>query len=505
MTWATTYRPGPESVLLAGPHLSLLVALPADDPRLVELWPQIRAGAGADAVIEILLGSGLASLSAFALTALQDGSLRAVVRNPATLHVDDTSGSHEVIGSAGTWTDTWLPAGTTQVTLAVPAGSASAFSFPLELGVVQASAVTIDLSGTEMVAQARVDDELADRPGASPLPSPPTLTTTIIDHLDPPTLTELPVSTPDQPVAPVNDYLRLLGSTADRESLLRELAEAEAEADAEPQPRSTVSGEGEGEGEQPASTDTAVWTGQSTTSPPDRVPPAKPTTVAASASGLIAAFPWDAGVAPTPSDVPAYPAPTPPTLGQAEPALPDVLDEEADKQTVNRADLLAALQAAGAQPPQIVGPAVLAVYCPDGHPTSTYSPVCRTCGRAVEDTEPVTIPRPKLGVLRMANGQEVPLDRDVILGRSPHSDELSAADSPHRVKLEDAAISRTHARIELDEWQVLVRDLGSSYGTSIIRPGGEVEELRVDMSYPLEPGTKIILADEVTLTFEVHP
>lgn len=169
---------------------------------------------------------------------------------------------------------------------------------------------------------------------------------------------------------------------------------------------------------------------------------------------------------------------------------------------MSRDDFLA-LMAASGQHAQIVGPTVRAVRCPAGHPTPEHVPTCRVCRRTVVDVHALTIARPMLGVLKTASGDEVPLDRDVIVGRSPSDPAEDAADRPNLVRLDDPAVSRTHARIELEGWHVLVRDLGSLFGTEVVEPGQAPEKLEPMVARSIQPGTRIILAGEVDLTFEV--
>ncbi len=56
----------------------------------------------------------------------------------------------------------------------------------------------------------------------------------------------------------------------------------------------------------------------------------------------------------------------------------------------------------------------------------------------------------------------------------------------------------------LDGWHVLVRDLGSTNGTTVTLPGQEPVRLRPTEDQGIEPGTVVTLADEVVLTYEVQ-
>ncbi len=152
-------------------------------------------------------------------------------------------------------------------------------------------------------------------------------------------------------------------------------------------------------------------------------------------------------------------------------------------------------------------PVVLAVLCPAGHHSPPHAGRCRTCQREIPPQQPTPIPRPTLGVLRISTGGSVPLDRGVLLGRSPRvNEELPAAQRPHLVRVGgvDRDISRNHAEVVLEGWHVLVRDLGSTNGTTVALPGEEPVRLRPTEDQGIEPGAVITLADEVSLTYEVE-
>ena len=210
--------------------------------------------------------------------------------------------------------------------------------------------------------------------------------------------------------------------------------------------------------------------------------------------------------------VPVVPRPTasappaPPAV--AAPTVPDVpADDEDDEDdaelTVDRSALLAARDAARNQATS--GPSVLAVLCSAGHPTPPHSDRCRVCGAGIPPQGPFTMPRPPLGVLRLSTGDVVTLDRSVLLGRAPQLGEgLAAHDRPHVVKVPspERDISRNHVEVILEGWHVLIRDLGTTNGTTVTLPGGSPVRLRANDQQVLEPGSLVSMADEVSFTFE---
>lgn len=177
---------------------------------------------------------------------------------------------------------------------------------------------------------------------------------------------------------------------------------------------------------------------------------------------------------------------------EASPAEPDWDDH--DGSTVHRpAGHLAAQEAT----------AVLAVYCPLGHPSSPALPACRTCHQRIAPQEPRSIPRPPLGGLRLPTGEVVPLDRGVVVGRKP-APVPGSSDWPHLVHLpsDHAFVSRMHLQIELHGWDVIARDLGSRGGTTLTYPGRPPMPMRGGEAYVLAPGTVLDLAEVYAVRFE---
>jgi hypothetical protein len=149
-------------------------------------------------------------------------------------------------------------------------------------------------------------------------------------------------------------------------------------------------------------------------------------------------------------------------------------------------------------------PMVDTVRCERGHLNPLTVGVCRVCGIALQPQVPARLPRPQLGVLRMSTGDEIPLDRDVIFGRSPNAEaaglpgeaRLVTVDSPNQ------DTSRTHCAIHLEGWTVLIADLNSTNGTVVTRPWQEPVRLTPNQPVAIEPGTVVAIANEVTFRYE---
>ena len=212
------------------------------------------------------------------------------------------------------------------------------------------------------------------------------------------------------------------------------------------------------------------------------------------ADGLIDAVSWGAGpgapAAPLPHRKPALVVAPPPAPGPEEDGL-----------TVKRADPVPQPE----PPPDRIGPDVPALICPAGHVNPPSEAACRQCGAALPP-DPVIVARPLLGVLRLSTGDVLTLDRDIVLGRNPPADFAGAngEDRPHVVRLPsaDGVISRSHLRVTLTGWHVLVTDLNSTNGTRVTMPGRDPEQLPPGVPVPIRPGTVVALAEGVDFRFE---
>ena len=92
----------------------------------------------------------------------------------------------------------------------------------------------------------------------------------------------------------------------------------------------------------------------------------------------------------------------------------------------------------------------------------------------------------------------------MLMGRRPAEGRQQNGERPHLVKLQslDQGVSRTHLKVRLDGWHVLVVDLNSTNGTLITRAGQAPERLRPHQPTMIEPGTLVTLADDVTFTYD---
>jgi len=148
---------------------------------------------------------------------------------------------------------------------------------------------------------------------------------------------------------------------------------------------------------------------------------------------------------------------------------------------------------------------VLAVTCPAGHANPPRTSECRVCRLPVAaEQQPRALARPPLGRLRLSNGEVHVLDRGFLLGRSPVPRAAAAGPEPNVLRLisRDGDVSRTHAEIRLEGWQVIVADLGSMNGTYITGPGVPPRVLSGGDEQVIEPGCVVTLAHDVWIAYE---
>jgi hypothetical protein len=149
------------------------------------------------------------------------------------------------------------------------------------------------------------------------------------------------------------------------------------------------------------------------------------------------------------------------------------------------------------------------VYCKNGHFNDPEGRYCAVCGISMAQLTKIRQKgkRPPLGVLVLGDGSVCQLDADYVIGREPTLDSAVANGQARPLRLEGASgvVSRTHARVELDGWQVFISDLNSANGTQVLLPG-ERNPINVQPGTrtPLVPGAQIRLGGEYGLQYDSH-
>ncbi len=130
------------------------------------------------------------------------------------------------------------------------------------------------------------------------------------------------------------------------------------------------------------------------------------------------------------------------------------------------------------------------------------------------DTELLYLPPPEpvgppvLARLRAPDGSSVDLDRPVLIGRAPSAAGFENS-QPHLLTVLSPSqdISRTHVLVAPDGDVIVVTDLHSTNGTTVVRPGPGVEReaLPSGQSVGVEVGTVLELGDEVAILVDAAP
>ncbi|MBN8205064.1 FHA domain-containing protein [Microbacterium esteraromaticum] len=442
-----------------------VVAVPGDVAidRVVRLTRMLQQGTPAlTDVIDVLAAGSIASLGSFAIALTPGGSVRFAVRGSVSVSIEAETGTESVSGAdVSTWSERFVvdPKGFA-LTLEEARGHTA---LPIRSGVVLAASIT---TGQDAPAESVV--ATADATGTTSAPASDV------------------VALPPAPVAADGGHAQhtlipaeyTFGS--ETEALLGADAADEPAADepaTEDAPVAPVPAVDAAPVPEPLSDSALEQTIHKAPTPPtlpahvvDSTPPAPG----------VASPPPASPVAPPPAPpAPAASAPFPtiaPPLPPAPPA-PVVLGDH-DGATISLAEVRR-LRAEGSAAPA------------DPEAPTEMIPT-------------VDEPAAAHGTARLSTGQVVELDRTVIIGRRPRTTRASGESMPHLVAVDSPQqdISRSHLEIRPEGDSVVVIDLRTTNGSTLIRPGTDPVRL-----HPGEPtlvlgGDVVDLGDGVTVAFE---
>ena len=452
------------------------------------LWGLVGKGAGIDELLEDLSSTGLRSLGSFAMAQFEDSQTRIVVRGTARAQIEGPDGRRE-IGAHGvrTWVEEVVE-GVIGVELSLAEPNGEPLPFRVEQGLIPADVLqhgavaapqlqSVELgwvddfrAGEALIAPRPTAEHIKPAPGTAAVELDPgrTITSAVLGSfsdeaavnaqvpLDVPSLVRPPALDSPIDAGAAYEYDEIYGRTISRSVSGAAVHAPEVEAS---------------DAVLTAGTDPAVdW----------------PTTASPTVDISFA----DGGV------IQGIPTASATPLG------------DHDGHTMTRAQI-AALRAgkSGVQVPSAAatpmgGPTVQALLCPNQHPNPPQFAVCRTCNTALGSL-PVHVARPVLGSLRFSDGTRVALDRPVLIGRNPKVEGGFAGEIPQLVTLDVGhGLSRTHASIRLEGWQVLLEDLNSANGTIVRLPGREPRRLHPGEPVLLEVGSDVDLGGEISCVFE---
>jgi hypothetical protein len=525
---------------------------PVDASLVEQVWDQLGTDAGVVEVLQVLtgaFGSSLRTVPPFVVAVVADRRVHVAARGRVTVTLELGGGDRVRVEGEGvtTWSERVLDDVVELLVRAdtgavggfdeAPAGEpllGDAATLPLVSGVVLAGAVAWPLA--ERPARPAVAEPLDEAPAVDlarkDRPSWGTTAEPVAEEAVPAVVTAAPLGATlrlpeetiapepesDPPVPPVlgdepaaateapepaaspeeeadDDYAHLWGST-----ILRTVEDAavrteDDEEHDEPAPASPVM--------------PPVPPAPGAEEPP--LPPPAP-----SSDGLIAGVPREwTGATPAAAHRAATVVDPDGEPTEAEGEHAPGLDH--DGHTVHSsaiADLRAAAQDAGAAapvppPPSFSAPPgpgqqqILARTCAQGHANPPSRDACALCGGPLEGDAELAI-RPPLGRVLVSTGQTVELDRPVVVGRRPRTPRSQAADLPRLVTVPSPQqdISRSHLEITLEGWHVLVSDMATTNGTTLLRAGQPPRRLHPSEPVLVVDGDVADLGDGVTLVFE---
>jgi hypothetical protein len=160
------------------------------------------------------------------------------------------------------------------------------------------------------------------------------------------------------------------------------------------------------------------------------------------------------------------------------------------------------------EPASVTSVEVQGIMCSRQHFNNPESRFCAQCGISmVHQTHHLVVgARPPLGVLVLDDGTILALTTDLVVGREPENAEEVRAGLATGVELEDpkGSMSRIHARVILDGWDVRVADANSANGT-FVAATLDADWTRLPPGVPttIAPGARISWGGR-TATFESH-
>lgn len=138
----------------------------------------------------------------------------------------------------------------------------------------------------------------------------------------------------------------------------------------------------------------------------------------------------------------------------------------------------------------------------DGHTVIVTDLAALRARRKAAKAGPAMQPPAPVYYLDLSTGGREVLDQPLVIGRAPSATRVPGGKMPRLVSMNtpNQDISRTHAEVNAEGGTVVVTDLHSSNGTSIVLPGKAAQKLRPGEPATVIVGTVIDLGDGATLT-----
>ncbi|MDR1441804.1 MAG: FHA domain-containing protein [Bifidobacteriaceae bacterium] len=482
---------------LSSPTATVLTDPDLGEATVAALWDAVLEGKGLADVLQVFLGSSatstLSALPPFAAVFTDSDRAHLAVRGDFLVRVNPAGGGPMAINGRDVTAWREERAADVQGIVIEAPGGAPGRTLDLVSGVVLATRVTLGegdtqaaepadddwaelgvldedlttLSPAALVDEPEVESPSQAEPAVKPEPEPVPEPT--VEPESEPTVEPEPLAAPVPPAESAQVSLAaVLEPVAAPEPVVSPVPVAAPEPPPPPQPVAAPEPVASPEPLEPPAeasaleaTSTALWLG----APEDLVAQETPPAADAEPSEFDAL--WDA---PTQLGTAEYAA-----VRQAEGAEESEGEEDYDH------DGMTILK-----PPGSAEPPVVAVGLPP-QASSLVMVLGRTCGKCRAANPPrlsqcrscstalvgdaVRLARPPLGLIRISTGEEAVLDRPAVIGRRPRSAKFSAGPVPHLIAVASPDISRSHLRFELEDWNVLASDLGSTNGTLLRREG----------------------------------
>lgn len=496
----TIYRPGQWNTLVAP---GALVALPSDasEALVATLWERLNAERTLAVVVDAItdsVGGSFSAMPPFIAVVVEGANARVALRGDITADVTGTDGVQSLTGAdVLTWNERFIP-GATRIVLRLD-NAAGAPELPVIGGVIRAAEVIADVessdaeSMTSTVAGAVPDAEAADA-AASDAPSSEASPTDDASTESAPDAQAADALLPGAAAvaAPVAE-----SPTPASEDLAWPPIDADADADAaEPQ-------ESETSAEAAESAPDAATEASAIDAPADEPEPTGASEDEVSeldASGPEASEPGASGPA-APEQEP-HPADgiSGETLVPAEQTLGSDFDEfeQLFGDTVHSVPSTPpAAPVEGDHDGATISVAEARALRGDLPPVPQLEPEAPTA----------LLPTVGGGRIRVSTGQVVDLDRTVVIGRRPRAPRASGASLPHLIAVESPQqdISRSHLEVRPEGDTVVVIDLHTTNGSTLLRPGADPVRLHPGEQTLVLTGDVIDLGDGVTVAFEDLP
>lgn len=458
------YGPGEWTALAHGGRAALL------DPSIgaaavTAIWESLSGGGSLEAWLEVLAGNGLASLPSFGFVEPGEDGVRVVVRGDVAALVDDYDVS---AGGMRTWREHVAPAGSGVV---LQVGSAEV-SYPLVAGIVLAASLQIGEIDREQGTEG-ADAGAADGGAAAA------------------------AIVADTSGEPGDDQGSADAVEETEESSVEEVADADhavvAAEQAEPEPDQGVDEQADeqAEGEQPEEdVEPDFVLDEDEAGEPDEaggVAESDPEGDWAEEAGAVQMQGLPDGATAAGEQPLAPPLP-------AEPWAAQPIEPQASQWGPPSAQ-----PAGGLEEPQDVGDHDgYTIRAADLPQPAHEEPVDMTL--APHDDDHAGPEQAATVLLSLSTGQQLELDRPVLIGRAPESSRFGFGETPRLVTVPSPQqdISRTHVEVKLEGDNVLVTDLRSTNGTVVVLPGSPPRRLHPGESVPVPVGTVVDLGDGIT-------